>query len=265
MPNTSEACWLAGSASWLIQSLRAQPLLSVLRPGEPLNALPTLERLQELGLIHVEIAWQPLPGWADQMQELIDRFPALELGAASVCMPQGVDAAVAAGCRYAVSPVLDSELQQRAAERELLLVPGVMSPSEVHQARRLGCGIVKLFPAVSVGIDHWRRLREPLGAPLPYCIAAGGLKPADVLPWLEAGVDAVALGSGLGDLEAASDWRELAADGHLIARVLIQLGMAPAASPPPQRPRPLPPDPHPGWRSAAAAAAPVPDRPRRSS
>ncbi|MDA1205276.1 MAG: bifunctional 4-hydroxy-2-oxoglutarate aldolase/2-dehydro-3-deoxy-phosphogluconate aldolase, partial [Cyanobacteria bacterium] len=135
----------------------------MLRPGEPLRAVPTLERLQELGLIHVEIAWQPTPGWADQMQELIVRFPALELGAASVCQLQGVADAAAAGCRYAVSPLLDLELQRRASELELLLVPGVMSPSEVHQARRLGCGIVKLFPAVSAGINHWRRLREPLG------------------------------------------------------------------------------------------------------
>ena len=198
-----------GSASWLIHSLRAQPLLIVLRPGEPLRAVPTLERLQELGLIHVEIAWQPKPGWTDQMQELIGLFPALELGAASVCELQGVADASAAGCRYAMSPLLDLELQRWATERELLLVPGVMSPSEVHRARWLGCGIVKLFPAVSIGIDHWRRLWEPLGAPLPYCIAAGGLNPADVLPWLEAGVDAVALGSGLGDLEMASAWREL--------------------------------------------------------
>jgi len=194
----------------LIGSLRRQPLLVVLRPGEPLRALPTLQRLQSLGVVHVEIAWQPLQDWSEQMAELVRRLPALELGAASVCEPQGVIDAAAAGCRYAVSPVLDAELQQQACDLDLVLVPGVMSPSEVHRARRLGCGIVKLFPAVSVGIDHWRRLREPLGSPLPFCIAAGGLKPADFLPWLAAGVDAVALGSGLGDLEETS-WRELLA------------------------------------------------------
>jgi hypothetical protein len=31
----------------------------------------------------------------------------------------------------------------------------------VHQARRLGCGIVKLFPAVSAGMEHWRRPHRP--------------------------------------------------------------------------------------------------------
>lgn len=197
-------------AERLIQSLRSQPLLIVLRPAELLAAIPLLEGLQALGLRHVEIAWHPQPHWAEQMGELVRRFSALELGAASVCEPQGVADAAAAGCRYVVSPVLDRTLLKEAARRDVVLVPGVMSPSEVHAARQLGCRIVKLFPAVSVGRVYWRRLREPLGAPLPFCIAAGGLTPADVQPWLEAGVDAVALGSGLGALEEEA-WRQLLA------------------------------------------------------
>lgn len=199
------------AAERLIQSLRGQPLLIVLRPGAPLAAAPVLERLQQLGIRHVEIAWQPLQGWAEQMAELVQRFQDLELGAASVCEAQGVAAAAAAGCRYAVSPVLDADLQRQASALDLVLVPGVMSASEVHQARRLGCLIVKLFPAVSVGPEHWRRLREPLGSPLPFCIAAGGLRPDDVGPWLAAGVDAVALGSGLGALEDTCAWQKLLA------------------------------------------------------
>lgn len=204
------------SADHLIQSLRRQPLLVVLRPVTPLAAEPQLQRLQTLGLRHVEIAWQPGPLWQAEMAVLVERFPDLELGAASVCEPEGVAAAAAAGCRYAVSPVLDPTLLQEAAERDLVLVPGVMTASEVHSARRLGCRLVKLFPAVSVGIDYWRRLREPLGSPLPFCIAAGGLGPADVVPWLAAGVDAVALGSGLAALLGNAEgggavWPELLA------------------------------------------------------
>lgn len=201
---------MASSLS-LITSLRAQPLLVVLRPAEPLQATPVLEQLQALGLVHVEIAWQPFPGWTPQMRTLIHRYPALRLGAASVCESRAVAAAAAAGCRYAVSPVLDEGLQRHAAACDLLLVPGVMTASEVHRARLLGCPLVKLFPAVSVGKEHWRRLRQPLGHPLPFCIAAGGLTQADVLPWLAAGVDAVALGSGLGDGVASGPWQELLA------------------------------------------------------
>jgi 2-dehydro-3-deoxyphosphogluconate aldolase/(4S)-4-hydroxy-2-oxoglutarate aldolase len=171
----------------------------VLRPRTPLEAAPQLERLSDLGLRHVEIAWQPGPHWSDQCGELVRRFPSLALGAASVCDGAGVHAAAAAGFRYAVSPVLERSLLEAAAALDLTLVPGVMTPSEVNQARRWGCAIVKLFPAATLGVAYWRRLRAPLGEPLPFCISAGGIRPEEVLSWLEAGVDAVALGSALGE------------------------------------------------------------------
>jgi 2-dehydro-3-deoxyphosphogluconate aldolase/(4S)-4-hydroxy-2-oxoglutarate aldolase len=171
----------------------------VLRPRNPLEAAPQLERLSALGLRHVEIGWQPGPHWSAQCRELGWRFPTLALGAASVCDEDGVKASAAAGFRYAVTPVLDRSLLEAAAALDLTLVPGVMSPSEVHQARRWGCAIVKLFPAATLGVAYWSRLRAPLGDPLPFCIAAGGIRPEEVLSWLEAGVDAVALGSGLGE------------------------------------------------------------------
>jgi len=147
----------------------------------------------------VEIAWQPGDAWITGCRVLLESFPELSLGAASIRTPEAVDAAAAAGFAYAVSPVADRSLVERAAERGLALVPGVMSPTEVHAAMAWGCPIVKLFPAAPLGPAYWRRLREPLGGALPFCIAAGGLTMADIDRWLEGGVDAVALGSALLD------------------------------------------------------------------
>jgi 2-dehydro-3-deoxyphosphogluconate aldolase/(4S)-4-hydroxy-2-oxoglutarate aldolase len=107
-----------------------------------------------------------------------------------------LEAVAEGGLAYAVSPIFDPELLQRARQLDLTLVPGVQSPTEVHQAQRLGCTIVKLFPARPLGPVYWPSLAGPLG-PLPFCIAAGGLACADVLPWLEQGVNAVALGGRL--------------------------------------------------------------------
>jgi hypothetical protein len=83
----------------------------------------------------------------------------------------------------------------------LCLVLGVMTPTEVQRACSWGARLVKLFPAISLGLCYWLRLRDPLGGELPFAIAAGGLGPADVRPWLLADVDAVALGSALLDPE----------------------------------------------------------------
>jgi 2-dehydro-3-deoxyphosphogluconate aldolase/(4S)-4-hydroxy-2-oxoglutarate aldolase len=167
----------------------------VLRPREPIRAAPLLERFERLGLVHVEIAWQSGAGWITQCRELITSFPGLRLGAASICTSEAISATREAGFRYAMAPILEASLLRQAEAAGLTLVPGVMTPTEIHQAMALRCRLVKLFPATVLGPFYWAGLREPLGGALPFCIAAGGLRPEDVLPWLRAGVDGVALGS----------------------------------------------------------------------
>jgi 2-dehydro-3-deoxyphosphogluconate aldolase/(4S)-4-hydroxy-2-oxoglutarate aldolase len=176
--------------------LQQSPLLAVLRSDDPASLIPIVADLAAVGIVHVELAWSEASTWLPGCQQLHSRFPSLYLGAASIVQPQALDVVAAAGLPYAVSPVLDRELLQRASSLGLVLVPGVMSPTEVHRARRWGATIVKLFPAKSLGAGYWASLRAPLGG-LPFCIAAGGLGPADVAPWLAAGVDAIALGQSL--------------------------------------------------------------------
>jgi 2-dehydro-3-deoxyphosphogluconate aldolase/(4S)-4-hydroxy-2-oxoglutarate aldolase len=63
----------------------------------------------------------------------------------------------------------------------------------VQQTTAFGCRLVKLFPAVTVGVAYWKRLEAPMGS-LPFVVAAGGLSTSDLSGWLGAGHDAVALG-----------------------------------------------------------------------
>ena len=179
-----------------MHSLVAQPLLAVLRPRTVQQAHRQLEKLQAVGLVHVELAVEASRAWSEGCLSLAAAFPALHLGAASITTLEQLEAGAAGGLAYAVSPIFDPQLLQRAGQLGLTLVPGVHSPTEVHQAQRLGCPIVKLFPARPLGPTYWASLAGPLG-PLPFCIAAGGLACADVLPWLQQGVDAVALGGRL--------------------------------------------------------------------
>jgi|LakMenEpi03Aug12_release.lakeMendotaPanAssembly.Ray.scaffolds.fasta_scaffold178570_2 2-dehydro-3-deoxyphosphogluconate aldolase/(4S)-4-hydroxy-2-oxoglutarate aldolase len=252
MPRSCRSCWFAATcvspntsdpALKLREALHRQPLLVVLRADQPVELTAILERLERCGLRHVELAWSPHPDWIAQVGQLARQFPSLCLGAASVCTLVGVDAAANAGLSYVVSPILDAALLRRAQEQGLALVPGVMSPSEVHRARVLGCSLVKLFPAANLGPDYWRRLREPLGG-LPACIAAGGLGLADVQPWLQAGVDAVALGGGLDPLVDGERLRAL-----LAAITRRCTGPAGAAD---GQPEPGPPSPPPSAPPVAA-------------
>ncbi len=189
--------WLNTSSPLaLLASLRRQPLLVVLRCQATPEALATIDQLHRIGVRHIELAWRDDPGWIDFCLSLQRSYPDLLFGSASVCHRAALEATAAAGLGYAMSPILDPELLDQADQLGLTLVPGVMTPTEVDRARRLGCRLVKLFPAANLGPHYWRQLEAPLGV-LPFCIAAGGLQLAAVPDWLAAGVDAVALGGAL--------------------------------------------------------------------
>ncbi|MFL0781608.1 MAG: bifunctional 4-hydroxy-2-oxoglutarate aldolase/2-dehydro-3-deoxy-phosphogluconate aldolase [Prochlorococcus sp.] len=188
----------------MLASLRLQPLIVVLRPQQdaletslsPSPILHLIEGLVDAGVQHLECAWSAQPGWLEMMEAVRQSFPGLSLGAASVTSSEALAAVVELRLAYGMAPCWNPVLQRQAAELNQLLIPGVFSPTEVHQASAFGCRILKLFPASTLGIDYWHQLTAPLGG-TPFVIAAGGLKVADLSAWLAAGHDAVALGRGL--------------------------------------------------------------------
>lgn len=174
----------------------------MLRPQDAHQAHRQLDALLAVGLVHVELAVEASQAWVAMTTQLVHHYRGLNLGAASVRSTADLEAVMAAGLGYAVSPILSPALLARATAAAFPLVPGVFTPTEVHQAALWGAQTVKLFPAQTLGPGYWSSLRGPLG-PLPFCIAAGGLGIHDVEPWLGAGVDAVALGSCLFSSAAA--------------------------------------------------------------
>ena len=182
-------------------SLQRQPLLLVIRPepddlsssGSGSGLLEQVQKLHAAGLRHLEVAWLDQPGWMAFMQRVQDHCPGLNLGAASVTSPKAITDLVRLDLCYAMAPCWCPDLVEQARAVGVFLVPGVFSPTEVHQAMQFGCRVVKLFPAVNLGPGYWGRLHAPLG-PLPYVIAAGGLQVSDIPVWLEAGHGGVALG-----------------------------------------------------------------------
>ena len=230
LPTTSDRdqpLWLVRQEE-LILSLQRQPFLIVVRtdsndldllegPDVDRSLIGHLDRLHQAGLTHLEVAWKADPRWVPFMRRIRELFPGFSLGAASVTSLAALDDLQHLELPYAMSPCWVPELVLEARRRGMLLVPGVFSPTDVLQARDFGCGLVKLFPAVSVGCDYWRRLQAPL-TDLPMVVAAGGLGVADVPKWLSTGHGAVALGR-----------RVLGADG-LAPELLTWLGGSPICS-----------------------------------
>jgi 2-dehydro-3-deoxyphosphogluconate aldolase / (4S)-4-hydroxy-2-oxoglutarate aldolase len=145
----------------------------------------------------------------DSISALREKFGGDTLvGAGTVLSPAEARDAVRAGAQFLVSPNLDAEVMKMAAQLGVLMIPGVMTATELAKALKLGASLVKVFPARVLGPDYFRALLGPFKG---VHLFATGL-PVETCPdFLRAGAKAVAVADSLldPDLIATACWDEL--------------------------------------------------------
>ena len=117
------------------------------------------------------------------------------VGAGTVRTAEQLRAVLDAGAQFTVSPNLDLATVELAQRRDLLHLPGVFTPTEVQNAFVAGCRMVKLFPSEIVGPRYLRALRAPLDD--VELVPTGGISPANVAEYVQAGAVAAGIGSAL--------------------------------------------------------------------
>lgn len=173
----------------------ALPLVAILRGITPPEAAAHGRVLLDAGFDAIEVPTNS-PAWADSVRTLVTLAPHALVGAGTVLSTADLDALAAAGGRLAVSPHCDPALVAEAARRGFVTLPGAMTPSEVLAAWRAGASAVKVFPAATLGPGHVKAMRAVLPAALPL-LAVGGVSPANLGDWLQAGCAGAGLGSEL--------------------------------------------------------------------
>ena len=118
----------------------------------------------------------------DAIRALVDRGDVL-VGAGTVLTPAQVDAAVAAGAGYVVSPGTSRAVVERCLEHGVLALPGAVTATEVQAALELGARTVKFFPAGSAGgAPAIAALAAPFGD--VRFVPTGGIGPANLEQFL---------------------------------------------------------------------------------
>jgi 2-dehydro-3-deoxyphosphogluconate aldolase/(4S)-4-hydroxy-2-oxoglutarate aldolase len=88
----------------------------------------------------------------------------LIVGAGTVLTVEQVDAALAAGASFVVTPGFSPRIVDRCLDLGLPIVPGVNSPSQVEMGLERGLNLLKFFPAeASGGIKMLKALHGPYG------------------------------------------------------------------------------------------------------
>ena len=113
-------------------------------------ALPLSDALREGGLPAIEVAFR-----ADSAADAIRRIARSDgdffVGAGTVLSCAQVDEALDAGARFIVAPGFDEAVVRHCIARNVPVIPGTVTPTEVTAARKLGITHSKFFPAELFG------------------------------------------------------------------------------------------------------------------
>ena len=114
------------------------------------DALPLAKALCAGGLPCAEVTFRT-DAAAEAIKIMTENFPNMCVGAGTVLNAAQVDAAVAAGAKFIVSPGLNPRTVKYCQEKGVPITPGTSSPSDIEQAIELGLEVVKFFPAEQSG------------------------------------------------------------------------------------------------------------------
>jgi 2-dehydro-3-deoxyphosphogluconate aldolase/(4S)-4-hydroxy-2-oxoglutarate aldolase len=158
----------------LAARVAAARIVAVITVDQAADAVPLARALVAGGITAMELAWRTA-AFLPALRAIKAGVPAMLAGAGTLLTPEQVAAVHAAGADFGVSPGLCEQVVAAARRTGLPYAPGVMTPSDLHAAVRLGCRFLKFFPAVSGGgLAHLRSIHAPFAhLDLRYLVLGG--------------------------------------------------------------------------------------------
>jgi len=158
------------------------PVVPVLTIDRVEDALPLGAALVKGGLPVLEITLRTaaaLPAISAMTAALPDAI----IGAGTVTSFADLKTAQDAGAAFIVSPGWSQELSEAALQRDIPILPGVATASEVMAAAAAGFDRLKFFPAEAMGgVATLKAFAGPF-AKVKFC-PTGGVSPANVASYL---------------------------------------------------------------------------------
>jgi 2-dehydro-3-deoxyphosphogluconate aldolase/(4S)-4-hydroxy-2-oxoglutarate aldolase len=148
------------------------PVIPVLTITELGHAVPLARALLAGGLAVLEITMRT-PVALAAIEAMRKAVPDAIIGVGTLTRAVDFAAADRVGAQFGVTPGLTPELAAASRGARFPLLPGVMTPTELIQARSAGFNVLKLFPADQAGGIG---MLKALGAPFPdvlFCPTGG--------------------------------------------------------------------------------------------
>lgn len=186
----------------IVQAVEQSGVVAIIRIQDAARVPAIVKALTDGGVRALEIT-MTVPGAVEAIRSVAPTLAGeVLIGAGTVCDAATAAQVIEAGAQFIVAPVFDPDTIRACHERDVPIMPGCFTPTEMLNAWRLGADIIKVFPATGLGPGFLKDVRAPL--PQLKLMPTGGVTPENAGEWIEAGAVAVALGSALVDPKAAA-------------------------------------------------------------
>lgn len=161
--------------------MRMGPVIPVLVIDDVDSGVQIAEALVAGGLRVLEVTLRTAA--ALDVIRAMKQVPGAVVGAGTVLNIRDLDAAIAAGAEFIVSPGLTEKLTHAALDREIPFLPGVANASDIMRGLDLGLDRFKFFPAEAAGgLKALKALAAPFRT-VRFC-PTGGITLASAPDWL---------------------------------------------------------------------------------
>ncbi len=186
----------------VVRAVEASGVVAIIRMQDASRVPVVVRSLTAGGVRALEIT-MTVPGAVDAIRSISATLADdVLIGAGTVCDASTAAEVIDAGAQFVVAPVFDPDTIRACHERDVPIMPGCFTPTEMLSASRLGADIIKVFPAGKLGPGFLKDVLAPL--PQLKLMPTGGVTPENAGEWIRAGAVAVAIGSALVDAKAAA-------------------------------------------------------------
>ncbi|KJG07637.1 2-dehydro-3-deoxyphosphogluconate aldolase [Photobacterium kishitanii] len=207
-----------------IDCLRALRVMPVIQIDNAADAVPLAKVLVDNGLPAAEITFRTAAA-AESIRLIRAAYPQIVLCAGTVLTVEQVDAAMAAGADFVISPGFNPTTVKYCLANNIKMIPGVNNPSSVEQALELGVSALKFFPAeASGGINMLKSLVGPYSQ--IQLMPTGGVTPLNLGEYLAIPQVIACGGTWIAPTSVINnhDWDVIAANVREVRAMIDQLG-----------------------------------------
>lgn len=141
------------------------------------DAVPLAKTLLASGISHIELTFRNpnnFEGTANAIRAIKSECPKMIAGAGTVLTKELAKLAIHSGAEFVVAPGTNDAVVDFCIEKNIAVLPGVATPTEIIKSYEKGLRVLKFFPAETLG---GAKFLQSLSSPFPEMkfIPSGGI------------------------------------------------------------------------------------------